>query len=83
MTNEQINQTIVDENNKQMQEIRNEKPEMTLSKALESLNSIQDHDVKMALIDVMAKLSNDQFQKGMKTSEEIWRPRDINQERNN
>ena len=83
MTNEQINQTIVDENNKQMQEIRNEKPEMTLSKALQSLNEIENHDLKMALIDVMAELSNDQFKKGMQTSEDIWRPRDINQERNN
>ena len=64
MTNQEINQTIVDENNKQMQEIRNEKPEMTLSKALESLNSIQDHHVKMTLIDVMAQLANDQFKKG-------------------
>ena len=83
MTNEEINQTIVDENNKQMQEIRNEKPEMTLSKALQSLNEIENHDLKMALIDVMAELSNDQFKKGMQTSEDIWRPRDINQERNN
>ena len=82
MTNEQINQTIVDENNKQMQEIRNEKPEMTLSKALQSLNEIENHDLKMALIDVMAELSNDQFKKGMQASEDIWRPRDINQERN-
>jgi hypothetical protein len=67
MTNEQINQTI----------IRNEKSKMTLSKALQALNSIQDHDVKMALMDVMAELSSDQFSKGMKTSEEIWRPRVI------
>ena len=65
MTNQKINEAIM----------KNEKKEMTLSIALQALNSIQDHDVKMALIDVMAKLSNDQFQKGMKTSEEIWRPR--------
>ena len=77
MTNEQINQTIVDENNKQMQEIRNEKPEMTLSKALQSLNEIENHDLKMALIDVMAELSNDQFKKGMETAQDIWRPRVI------
>ena len=55
------------------------KKEMTLSKALQALNSIQDHDVKMSIIDVMAQLANDQFKKGMKTSENIWRPRDINQ----
>jgi hypothetical protein len=72
MTNEQINQTI----------IRNEKSKMTLSKALQALNSIQDHDVKMHLIDVMAELANDQFKRGMSISEDIWRPRDINQESN-
>ena len=63
--NQRINEAIM----------KNEKKEMTLSKALESLNSIQDHDVKMALIDVMAELANDQFKKGMSTSEDIWRPR--------
>ena len=65
--NQKINEAIM----------KNEKQEMTLSKALQALNSIQDHDVKMALIDVMAELSNDQFKKGMKTSEDIWRPRAI------
>tara|TARA_R110000737_G_scaffold343972_1_gene370587 strand:- start:1003 stop:1254 length:252 start_codon:yes stop_codon:yes gene_type:complete len=83
MTNEEINQTIVDENNKQMQEIRNEKPEMTLSKALQALSEIENHDLRMHLIDVVADLANDQFKKGMSISEDIWRPRDINQESNN
>ena len=85
MTNQEINQTIVDENNRQMEEIRNEKPEMTLSKALQSLNEIENHDLKMSIIDVMAQLANDQFKKGMSIGEDIWKPKymNINQESNN
>ena len=63
--------------------MKNEKTEMTLSKALQSLSEIQDHDLRMHLIDVVADLANDQFKKGMSISEDIWRPRNINQESNN
>ena len=57
------------------QETNNERSEMTLAKALLSLSSLQDHDVKMHIIDVMYDLANDQFKKGMKVSEDIWGPR--------
>ena len=49
------------------------KVEMTLAKALIALDSIENHDLKMSLIDVMAELANDQFKKGMQTAENIWR----------
>ena len=49
------------------------KVEMTLAKALQELNSIENHDLKMSLIDVMADLANDQFEKGMQTAENVWR----------
>jgi len=53
----------------------NEKKEMTLAIALQSLNEIENHDLKMSIIDVMADLANDQFKKGMETAQDIWRPR--------
>ena len=31
------------------------------------------HDAQMALVDVMAKLANDQYAKGMDSAEKIWR----------
>ena len=46
---------------------------MTLAKALQSLSEIENHNLKMSLIDVMAELANDQFKKGMQTAENIWR----------
>tara|TARA_R110000765_G_scaffold117038_1_gene210402 strand:- start:596 stop:766 length:171 start_codon:yes stop_codon:yes gene_type:complete len=55
--------------------MKNQKTEMTLSKALQSLNEIENHDLKMSIIDVMADLANDQFKKGMETAQDILRPR--------
>ena len=51
------------------------KKEMSLSIALQALSSVENHDLKMHLIDVMSDLANDQFKKGMSIAEDIWRPR--------
>ena len=65
MTNQKINEAIM----------KSEKKEMSLSIALQALSSVENHDLKMHLIDVMSDLANDQFKKGMSIAEDIWRPR--------
>ena len=60
------------------------KVEMTLAKALKELaNKGISYEDKMSLIDIMSQLAQDEFRKGLKTAENILRPRDINQESNN
>jgi hypothetical protein len=60
------------------------KEEMTLSKAFEALENltIDHHDSKMALIEIMCKLANSQFKSGIETAEEIWVKR-LNESNNN
>ena len=51
------------------------KKEMTLAIALETLMEIDNHELRMRLVDVMADLSKSQFNKGMSLGEDIWRPK--------